>query len=144
MLLATNHETKPVPTAQLFIAMASISGFLAVVFGAFGAHGLKNRLTPDLMDVWQTAVQYHFWHTLALLGTGILLSQASLLQNFQSNYLVISGWLFAAGIVIFSGSLYVLCLSGARWLGAITPIGGTLWLAAWAFLFFHTWQNQIR
>ncbi len=129
-----NHETKPVPTAQLFIAMASISGFLAVALGAFGAHGLKNHLPAELLDVWHTAVQYHFWHTLALLGIGILISQGSSLQNFQSKYLVISGWLFTAGIVIFSGSLYVLCLSGARWLGAITPIGGTLWLAAWACL----------
>ena len=117
------------PTAQLFIAMASISGFLAVAFGAFGAHALKNRLPPDLMDVWHTAVQYHFWHTLALLGIGILLS-----QNMNPKWLTISGWLFAVGIVIFSGSLYILCLSGIRWLGAITPIGGTLWLAAWACL----------
>ena len=117
------------PTAQLFIATASISGFLAVVLGAFGAHGLKNRLPTDLMAVWHTAVQYHFWHTLALLGIGILLS-----QNMNPKWLTISGWLFAVGIVIFSGSLYILCLSGIRWLGAITPIGGTLWLAAWACL----------
>jgi len=123
-----------VPTAQLFIAMASISGFLAVGFGAFGAHGLKNRLPAELLDVWHTAAQYQFWHTLVLLGIGILLSQGSSLQNFQSKYLVVSGWLFAAGILIFSGSLYFLCLSGVRWLGAITPIGGTLWLAAWACL----------
>ena len=129
------------PTAQLFIAMASISGFLTVVFGAFGAHGLKNRLAPDLMAVWHTAVQYQFWHTLALLGLGMLLSQGSSLQNFQSKYLVISGWLFAAGIVIFSGSLYVLCLSGVRWLGAITPVGGTLWLAAWACLCYSAFKS---
>ncbi|HQQ73554.1 MAG TPA: DUF423 domain-containing protein [Pseudomonadales bacterium] len=117
------------PSAQLFIGMASISGFLAVVLGAFGAHGLKNRLTPDLMDIWHTAVQYHFWHTLALLGIGILLN-----QGLPPKWLTLSGWLFTAGIVIFSGSLYILCLSGIRWLGAITPIGGTLWLAAWACL----------
>lgn len=117
------------PSAQLFIGMASISGFLAVILGAFGAHGLKNRLTPDLMDIWHTAVQYHFWHTLALLGIGILLN-----QGLPPKWLTLSGWLFTAGIVIFSGSLYILCLSGVRWLGAITPIGGTLWLAAWACL----------
>lgn len=117
------------PTAQLFIVIASISGFLAVVLGAFGAHGLKNRLTPDLMDTWHTAVQYHFWHTLALLGIGILLN-----QGLPPKWLTLSGWLFTTGIVIFSGSLYILCLSGVRWLGAITPIGGTLWLAAWACL----------
>ena len=141
MLHATNNETKPVPIAQLFITIASISGFLAVAFGAFGAHGLKNRLPSDLLDVWHTAVQYQFWHTLALLGIGILLSQGSSIQNFQSKYLVVSGWLLTAGIVIFSGSLYVLCLSGIRWLGAITPIGGTLWLAAWACLCYSALKS---
>ncbi|HSC75256.1 MAG TPA: DUF423 domain-containing protein [Pseudomonadales bacterium] len=129
------------PTAQLFIVMASISGFLAVVLGAFGAHGLKNRLAPDLMDVWHTAVQYQFWHTLVLLGLGILLLQGALLQNFQAKYLVASGWLFAAGIVIFCGSLYILCLSGVRWLGAITPVGGVLWLAAWACLCYSAFKS---
>lgn len=115
--------------ANLFITFASISGFLAVALGAFGAHGLKNRLPADLLAVWHTAVQYQFWHTLALFGIGILLNQAQ-----PSKWLVLSGWLFTAGIVIFSGSLYVLCLSGVRWLGAITPVGGVLWLAAWACL----------
>ena len=129
------------PTAQLFIAMASISGLLAVALGAFGAHGLKNRLTPDLMDVWHTAVQYHFWHTLALLGIGVLLAQGVLSQTTPSKWLVISGFLFTAGIVIFSGSLYILCLSGMRWLGAITPIGGTLWLMAWACLCYSAFKS---
>jgi uncharacterized membrane protein YgdD (TMEM256/DUF423 family) len=117
--------------ANLFITFASVSGFLAVALGAFGAHGLKNRLPADLLAVWHTAVQYQFWHTLALLGVGILLN-----QGLSSRWLNVSGWLFAAGIVIFSGSLYALSLSGVRWLGAITPIGGVLWLAAWACLFY--------
>ncbi len=115
---------------HLFIAIASISGFLAVMLGAFGAHGLKDRLSPDLMAVWHTAVQYHFWHTLALFGVGILLSQ----NGQASKWLATSGWLFTVGIVFFSGSLYVLSLSGIRWLGAITPIGGLLWLLGWAGL----------
>ena len=123
-------------TPQLFIAAASFSGFLAVALGAFGAHGLKKHLTPELMDVWHTAVQYHFWHTLSLLATGILLTQNMQSQNMQYKWLALSGWLFAAGIVIFSGSLYILCLSGLRWLGAITPIGGTLWLLAWLLLVY--------
>ncbi len=114
---------------SLFIGLASISGFLAVALGAFGAHGLKNRLPADLLAVWQTAVQYQFWHTLALFGVGILLA-----QGFSSRALTVSGWLFVAGIVFFSGSLYALCLSNVRWLGAITPIGGTLWLIAWGCL----------
>lgn len=126
-----HHELLSVPTERFFIAVASISGFLAVALGAFGAHGLKNRLSADMLAVWQTAVQYHFWHTLALLGIGILLMQHSLPST---KWLTASGWLFAIGIVLFSGSLYVLCLSGVRWLGAITPIGGSLWLIAWACL----------
>jgi uncharacterized membrane protein YgdD (TMEM256/DUF423 family) len=119
---------------SIFITIASISGFLAVALGAFGAHGLKNRLPADLMAVWQTAVQYQFWHTLALFGVGILLTQGLQSQHLTSKWLSTSGWLFTVGIVIFSGSLYVLALSGIRWLGAITPIGGALWLVAWACL----------
>ncbi|MEZ5539016.1 MAG: DUF423 domain-containing protein [Pseudomonadales bacterium] len=114
---------------SLFIGLASISGFLAVALGAFGAHGLKNRLPADLLAIWHTAVQYQFWHTLALFGVGILLA-----QGFSSRALSVSGWLFASGIILFSGSLYALCLSNVRWLGAITPIGGTLWLIAWGCL----------
>ncbi len=119
---------------SIFITIASISGFLAVMLGAFGAHGLKNRLPADLMAIWQTAVQYQFWHTLALFGVGILLTQGLQSQHLQAKWLSASGWLFTAGIVIFSGSLYVLALSGIRWFGAITPIGGALWLVAWACL----------
>jgi uncharacterized membrane protein YgdD (TMEM256/DUF423 family) len=131
-LIQWQQETNgmiPVPPAQIFIAIAATSGFFAVALGAFGAHGLKNRLPVDMMAIWQTAVQYQFWHTLALLGIGILLN-----QGMQSKWLTFSGWLFAAGIVIFSGSLYILSLSGIRWLGAITPVGGVLWLAAWGCL----------
>ncbi len=122
---------------SLFIALASLSGFLAVALGAFGAHGLKNRLSADLLAVWHTAVQYQFWHTLALFGVGILMA-----QGFNTRALTISGWLFLAGIVLFSGSLYVLSLSGIRWLGAITPIGGVLWLAAWACLVYAGFKGQ--
>jgi uncharacterized membrane protein YgdD (TMEM256/DUF423 family) len=120
-----------------FILLAAISGFLAVALGAFGAHGLKDRLPADLLAVWQTAVQYQFWHTLALLAVGILLAQGT-----QARALSVSGWLFAAGIAMFSGSLYVLCLSGIRWLGAITPIGGVLWLIAWGCLAYAVLKSQ--
>ena len=125
------------PLASPFITLAAISGFLAVALGAFGAHGLKDRLPADLLAVWQTAVQYQFWHTLALFGVGILL-----VQGFQARALTVSGWLFIAGIALFSGSLYVLCLSGVRWLGAITPIGGTLWLLAWGCLAYASLKGQ--
>ncbi len=101
--------------------------FMAVALGAFGAHALKARLAPDMAAVWQTAVQYHAWHALALLATGILLA-----QDPARSLLGIAGWLFVAGIVLFSGSLYALALTGTRGLGAVTPLGGVAWLAAWA------------
>ena len=112
--------------AKTFLLIAAISGLLAVLIGAFGAHGLKHRVTEDLLVVYQTGVQYHFYHTIALLVVGLLL-----LQFPQASGLVVSGWLFLAGIVIFSGSLYLMTLSGLRWLGAITPIGGLAFIAGW-------------
>lgn len=124
-------------THRFIIAIAAASGFTAVALGAFGAHGLKNRLPADLMAVWNTAVQYQFWHTLALFGVALWIA-----QGHSSKSAAASAWLFAAGIVIFSGSLYLLCLSGQRWLGAITPIGGSLWLAAWGCLCYAAWRGQ--
>lgn len=112
-----------------FLFVAALSGFLAVALGAFGAHGLKARLSEDMMAVYQTAVQYHFYHTLALLAVAVLLA-----GGLQSAALRAGGWLFAAGIVVFSGSLYALALSGVRVLGAVTPLGGLLFLAGWVAL----------
>ena len=114
---------------KVFIIIASISGFLAVSLGAFGAHLLKQKLSADLLDIYQTAVSYHFYHTAALLACGVLL-----LQYNDSVLLRSSGWLFVFGTVVFSGSLYLLSLSGVRWLGAITPIGGFAFLLAWGCL----------
>ena len=108
------------------LLVSAISGLLAVALGAFGAHGLKARLSSDMLAVYETAVQYHFWHTLALLGVAVLLQ-----QGFQVK---LSANLFFAGTVIFSGSLYILAVSGVKWLGAITPIGGVLLIAGWASL----------
>jgi uncharacterized membrane protein YgdD (TMEM256/DUF423 family) len=119
------------------MTLAAASGFSAVALGAFGAHALKQRLPADLLAVWQTAVQYQFWHTLALFAVALWLGQGA-----SGRLVHTSGWLFAAGIIVFSGSLYILCLSGQRWLGAITPIGGTLWLAAWACLCYSAWRGQ--
>ncbi len=115
--------------SNVFTAIAAISGFLAVALGAFGAHALKARLPDDLLAIYHTAVQYQFWHTAALLAVGLLL-----LHFPQHALLKYSGWLFVAGILIFSGSLYVLALTGTRWLGAITPIGGVALLAGWLLL----------
>ena len=115
--------------AKLFITLASLSGMLAVTFGAFGAHALKGKLDDYALGVFQTAVQYHFNHSLALLAVGILA-----LSQPETTLLKSSGWLFLLGIFIFSGSLYLLSITGVRWLGAITPIGGLAFIAGWACL----------
>lgn len=115
--------------SHLFIAIAALNGFMAVACGAFAAHGLKARLPEDLLAIFQTGVQYQMYHALALLAVGLLG-----LHMDQSGLLRTSGWLFIAGIIIFSGSLYILSLTGTRWLGAITPIGGVAFLAGWLLL----------
>ncbi len=114
--------------AKLFLSIGSISGALAVLLGAFGAHGLKEKLSAEVMAVYKTAVEYQFYHTLALLIVGVLA------LNTQSKPLTASGWLFTAGILIFSGSLYALSISGIKWLGAITPIGGLCFIVGWVLL----------
>lgn len=121
---------------HLFIPLSAISAFLAVALGAFGAHGLKARLSPDMMAVYQTAVQYHFYHSLALLAVGILLSQTA-----GNSALRFSGWAFLFGIAVFSGSLYLLSISGIKWLGAITPLGGVAFLLAWLALAYATFSR---
>lgn len=123
--------------SKLIIMLAGINGFLAVSLGAFAAHGLKERLSPELITTFQTGVQYHIYHALALFGIGILV------LNFPAaNLLRISAYLMLAGIVLFSGSLYVLSITGIRWLGAITPIGGLCFLAAWALLVWFAARQQ--
>ena len=114
-------------SSRLALMAGAVAMFMAVALGAFGAHALKARLAPDMAAVWQTAVQYHAWHALALLATGVLLA-----QDPARSLLGTAGWLFVAGIVLFSGSLYLLALTGTRGLGAVTPIGGVAWLAGWA------------
>ena len=121
--------------AKLFITLASLSGMLAVVFGAFGAHALKGKLDDQALKVFETAVQYHFYHTFALLVVGVLA-----LNQPQTVLLKSSGWLFVIGILVFSGSLYLLSLTGVRWLGAITPLGGLALIAGWACLAATGWK----
>jgi len=116
-------------TAKATLAVASLAMFLAVALGAFGAHALKARLSAEMAAVWQTAVQYHAWHALALFGLGLLM-----LHWPERADLGIASWLLLAGIVVFSGSLYALALSGMRGFGAVTPVGGVLFLAGWAVL----------
>jgi len=121
--------------ASISLVLTSIFGFLAVALGAFGAHGLKDKLSPEMMAVYHTAVQYHFFHTLALLGVTVLLA-----QGLGHGALKASVWLFTLGIVIFSGSLYALAITEIRVLGAITPIGGTLFMIGWLCLAVAGWK----
>ena len=111
--------------SKLFLVLGSLNGFLAVALGAFGAHGLKARLSPDLLTVYQTGVEYHTTHALGLVAIGIV---AHWLSNSQLRW---AGWFFLIGIVLFSGSLYLLSTTGTLWLGAVTPFGGTAFLIGW-------------
>ena len=120
---------------KLLILFAAINGFLAVTLGAFAAHGLETIIAADLLETFGTAVEYHIYHSLALLGTAVLGFQFP-----QEKFLRLAGILFLLGILFFSGSLYLLTLSGVRWLGAITPIGGIFFLAAWANLFWFAYK----
>ncbi len=114
---------------RLFLAAGAISGFVAVAAGAFGAHALRARLPPDLVAVFQTGAQYQLAHALALLACGWMAARTPVAAAT-----VAAGWLFLAGTVLFSGSLYALALSGIRALGAITPVGGIAFLGGWAAL----------
>ena len=112
--------------AKLFLILGGINAALVVMLGAFGAHGLKARMTVEMLAVYQTGVHYHLFHALGLLAVGIVA-----LHIVDSVYLKWAGWLMLAGIILFSGSLYVLSVSGLRWLGMVTPFGGLAFIAAW-------------
>jgi len=117
------------PAAKLFLSLGALTAALGVALGAFGAHALKARLSADMLAVWQTAVQYHLWHALGLVAIGLLA------QHLPASVPVrVAGWLMLVGIVLFSGSLYALALSGTRWLGAITPFGGACFILGWLVL----------
>jgi uncharacterized membrane protein YgdD (TMEM256/DUF423 family) len=116
---------------QLFLVLGALACMLAVLLGAFGAHALRGKLTAELLAIYQTAVQYHFWHALGLLAIGIVAMHLP-----TSAPLKWAGWLMLGGIVLFSGSLYLLAITGVRWLGAITPVGGAAFIASWALLAF--------
>jgi len=120
---------------RLFFALGSISGFLGVALGAFGAHALKARLDAELLATFEVGVRYQMYHAFALLAVGWAQTR------WPGSVLSASGWLFVAGTVIFSGSLYVLVLSGQRWLGAVTPVGGVALLAGWLCLAWAVWKG---
>lgn len=125
----TRHlDGSAVSQDRLFLLAGAISGFLGVGAGAFGAHGLRARLTPELLSVFETAVRYQMYHALALIAASWVASR------WPGALAGASGWLFVGGTVVFSGSLYALALTGTRWLGAVTPLGGLCFLAGWLCL----------
>ncbi len=121
---------------KIFITLGSLSAFLGVALGAFGAHGLKTRVAPEMLTVWQTGVQYHLIHALGLVLIGILCQMMPAVPMVRS-----AGWLIIAGTILFSGSLYVMVLTDIKALGMITPLGGVAFLAGWLLLAFAAWRH---
>ena len=121
---------------RFFVAAGCVSAFMAVALGAFGAHGLRTRLVPDMLSVFEVAVRYQMYHALALLGVGALAGRVA------AGPAAVAGWLFVVGTVVFSGSLYALSLTGHRWLGAVTPLGGVAFLAGWLVLAWAAWARM--
>jgi len=114
---------------RTFLLVAAVLGFLGVALGAFGAHALKSRLSAEMLAIFETGVRYQMYHVFALLIVSVAIGQLG-----QARLLGLAGWFFLAGVLIFSGSLYALALTGTRALGAITPFGGLALLAGWALL----------
>jgi uncharacterized membrane protein YgdD (TMEM256/DUF423 family) len=121
---------------RLLYVCAGIAGFVGVALGAFAAHGLKSTLAPGLLAVFETAVRYQMYHVFAIIAA------AWGWARWQHKIFAFAGWMFVAGIVIFSGSLYVLALTGARWSGAITPFGGLALLTGWLCLAIGAWRAK--
>ena len=120
---------------RIFLLLGSLSAFSGVALGAFGAHGLKNKVAPEMLNVWETGVLYHLIHALGLILVGILCSlmpDVPLVRN--------AGWSILLGTVLFSGSLYLLVLTGVKPLGMVTPLGGVAFLVGWVLLAIAAWQ----
>jgi uncharacterized membrane protein YgdD (TMEM256/DUF423 family) len=113
---------------RVFFALGALSALVAVAAGAFGAHALRERLAPDMLSVFEVGARYHMYHALALLAA------AWAIGRWPGSAAVTAGWLFVAGTLVFSGSLYLLSLTGQRWLGAVTPLGGLAFILGWAAL----------
>jgi uncharacterized membrane protein YgdD (TMEM256/DUF423 family) len=119
---------------RLFFGIGALGGLTAVALGAFAAHALKGKLTPELFEVFEVGARYHIYHALALLGV------AWAATRWPGTATTWAGWFFVAGIVLFSGSLYALALTGIRPLGAITPLGGVCFLVGWIALGWAAWR----
>jgi uncharacterized membrane protein YgdD (TMEM256/DUF423 family) len=121
--------------SKIILMIASVLLVLAVAIGAFGAHGLKSHLSDEMMQVYKTGVEYHFYHALGLLLVGLLaISIPSAFLNWSAICLTL-------GVVLFSGSLYLLAITGIKWLGAVTPLGGLSFIAGWVLLFLGIWKK---
>lgn len=123
--------------AKLFVILGSLNLFVGVALGAFGAHGLRARVSAEMLEVWHTAVEYQLVHALGLIAVGLVLSHLTGAISVALG----AGWLMLAGIILFSGSLYVLVLTETRWLGAVTPFGGVLFLLAWLAVIWAVWKG---
>lgn len=120
---------------RVFFALGSLSALIGVALGAFAAHGLKERLAPEMLAIFETGVRYQMYHAFALIAV------AWACTRWPGPVANLSGWLFVAGTLLFSGSLYVLALSGARWLGMVAPAGGLAFLAGWGCLAWSAWKG---
>lgn len=121
--------------AHLFFGLGCVSAAIAVALGAFGAHGLRGLLVPDMLIAFEIGVRYQMYHALALLGVAVAHGR------WPSTAVVAAGWLFVLGTVLFSGSLYLLAVTGQRWLGAITPLGGAALIVGWLALAWGVWAR---
>ena len=120
---------------KLFLILGSINAATAVSMGAFGAHSLKTKISEDMLSVFKTAVQYHFYHSLGLLIVGLLTIYLK-----PEKHIKIAGWMMFIGIILFSGSLYILSSTGIRWLGIITPFGGIAFILSWIYVVIAVWK----
>jgi uncharacterized membrane protein YgdD (TMEM256/DUF423 family) len=116
-----------------FISLGSLNSAFAVILGAFGAHALNSKIPPEALDIFQTGVQHHFYHSLGLILIGIVIRIAK-----SSTALFVSGWTMLTGIILFSGSLYIISITGIQSIGIITPIGGILFIVSWVLFAIET------
>ncbi|HRN81373.1 MAG TPA: DUF423 domain-containing protein [Nitrosomonas europaea] len=123
--------------SRIFLALGAANAFLCVMLGALGSHGLKSILAPDILTTFQIGVQYHFYHAIGLILVGLALDRLP-----QARALKFSGILMMTGIVLFSGTLYVVSLTGWRGLGMVAPLGGTSYMAGWLLFAWATWKNK--